>query len=219
MPRPHLPRLHLHVPRPRLHLRMPPSPVRALVAFVSRWRGGRATLSLESRRARSMLIGAIVLAGVVLLTSFPIEGLLTQRSALSGAAHELSTVQAENNSLARQVSDLRNPATVNAIARLDYGFVPKGQRVFDILPAPDPSGATSSGSGQVPLSGPPVAPGSARSQALIGVTTPPGGVGTPSATTGGRSGGSGAVVTGQSPEPPEPHSYWGRVLRSLEFWT
>lgn len=163
-----------------------------------------------------MLIGAIVLAGVVLLTSFPVEGLLTQRSALSGAAHELGTVQAENQSLARQVSDLENPATVNGIARLDYGFVPKGQRVFDILPASNPSGTASSGSGEVPLSGPPVVPGSARSQALIGVTAPPGGAGTPTAaTTGARSGGSDAVVTGQS---PEPHSYWGRVVRSLEFW-
>jgi hypothetical protein len=165
------------------------------------------------------LIGAIVFAVVVLLTSFPLDGLLTQRSALSGTAHELSTVQAENQSLARQVSDLENPATVNGIARLDYGFVPKGQRVFDILPASNPSGTASAGSGQVPLSGPPVVPGSARSQALIGVIAPPGGAGTPSATTGARSGGSGAVATGQSPEPPEPHSYWGRVLRSLEFWS
>ncbi len=166
-----------------------------------------------------MLIGAIVFAGVVLLTSLPVEGLLTQRSALSGTAHELTTVQAENQSIARQVADLENPATVNGIARLDYGFVPKGQRVFDILPASDPSGTASAGSGQVPLSGPPVVPGSARSQALIGVTAPPGGATTASATTGTRSGGSGPVVTGQSPEAPEPHSYWGRVLRSLEFWS
>ena len=172
-PGPHLHLPRLHVPRPRL--RMPSSPIPAVVAFVARWRGGRATLSLERRRARTMLIGAIVFACIVLLTSFPIGGLLSQRSALSGTAHELTTVKAENEVLARQVADLSNPATVNDLARQDYGFVPKGQRVYDILPSLEPVAARAlAASGQVPLNGPPVVPGSARSQALIGVVAPAG---------------------------------------------
>jgi hypothetical protein len=221
LPRPHLPRphlhLHLHVPRPRL--RMPSSPVPVVVAFVRRWRGGRATLSLESRRARTMLIGAIVVARGVLLSSFPLGSLLTQRSALSGTARELATVKAENAALSRQVSSLHDPATINDLARLDYGFVPKGQRAYDILPSSSPSGSALSASGLVPLDSPPVVPGSARSQALIGVTDQSG-ISSPSpATASARS----AVaqigsVSGEGVEPPEPHSYWGRVVRSLEFW-
>jgi cell division protein FtsB len=225
----HVPRPHVHVPRPRLHiprphlklprlrLRVPSSPVPALVAFVKRWRGGRAALSLEHRRARSILLGAIALAAIVLLTSFPIEGLLSQRSALSGTAHELTTVQAENNLLARQVSDLSNPSTVNSLARHDYGFVPRGQRVYDVLPSSSPSGSALSASGLVPLNGSPVAPGSTRSQALIGIVAPIGVTDAPSvpdrSATASRGSSSGVDV-----EPPEPHSYWGRVVRSLEFW-
>ena len=228
-PRPRLPRLRvprvqvprvparlLHLPRPRL--RMPASPVPAAVAFVARWRGGRETLSLERRRARTLLVGAIVFACVVLLTSFPIGGLLSQRSALSGTARELATVKAQNEALSRQVSDLSHPATVNNLARHDYGFVPKGQRVYDILPSPSASGSAAAGSGQVPLAEPPVVPGSARSQALIGVVAPAGTI-TPSPTTkGAPPKGETAAVTGTGPEPPEPHSYWARVARSLEFW-
>jgi cell division protein FtsB len=215
VPRPHL-HLRLHVPRP--HLRVPSSPVPALIAFVARWRGGREKLSLERRRARTVLIGAIVFAAIVLLTSFPIGGLLSQRSAISGAAQELNTVKAENDALARQVSDLSNPAAVNDLARHDYGFVPKGQRVFDILPSSSPTGSALAGSGEVPLNGPPVVPGSTRSQALIGVVSSVGAV-SPSPATSARAGADhGSSATANPPAPPEPHSYWGRVVKSLEFW-
>jgi cell division protein FtsB len=197
---------------------VPSNPVLTVVAFVARWRGGRETLSLERRRARTLLVGAIVFACVVLLTSFPIGGLLAQRSALSGTAHELATVKAENEALARQVSDLSHPATVSDLGRRDYGFVAKGQRVYDILPASSPSGSDSVGSGQVPLDGPPVVPGSARSQALIGVEAPASTTGSSGSTKTAHGAGTTGPVGGTGPAPPEPHSYWGRVVRSLEFW-
>jgi hypothetical protein len=162
-----------------------------------------------------MVGAAVVFALVVLGTSFPLEGLLAQRSALSSTAHELTTVEAQNQSLSRQVTALADPATVNGLARHDYGFVGQGQRAYDILPASSPSGSVPSGSGQVPLGGPPVVPGSARSQALLGVV-PSGTVTTPHAADTAPTGvaGSASVMV----VPPEPHSYWGRVLKSLEFW-
>jgi hypothetical protein len=165
-----------------------------------------------------MLMGAIVFACIVLLTSFPLGALLSQRSALSGTAHELTTVKAENEVLARQVADLSNPATVNDLARQDYGFVAKGQRVYDILPSSSPSRAASAASGQVPLNGPPVVPGSARSQALIGVVAQPGTAGPAPRSGTAPSGDGGGSVAGLRRAPPEPHSYWGRVVRTLEFW-
>jgi cell division protein FtsB len=163
-----------------------------------------------------MLVAAVVFALIVLGTSFPIEGLLSQRSALSSTAHELTTVEAQNDSLSRQVSALANPATVNGLARHDYGFVGAGQRAYDILPASSPSGSLLSGSGQVPLGGSPVVPGSARSQALLGILVPNRSLGTQHAddSTAASVGGSASVTVA----PPEPHSYWGRVLKSLEFW-
>ena len=167
-----MPRPHLHMPRPHLHV--PSSPVPVMVGAVARWRARRADMSLERRRARTMVGAAVVFVCVVLLTSFPLSGVLSQRSALSGTAHQLATVQAQNEALARQVSALADPATVDGLARHDYGFVPEGQRAYDILPSSSPSGSELPGSGQVPLNGPPVVPGSARSQALIGIVAPAG---------------------------------------------
>jgi hypothetical protein len=162
-----------------------------------------------------MLIGAVVFALVVLLTSFPIGELLSQRSAISGTAHELSTVTGENESLARQVADLSNPSAINDLAREDYGFVPKGQRVYDILPSSSPSGSALS-AGELPLDAPPVVPGSARSQALIGIEASIGAPSTARPVQGARP--KDTSIDGDTPEPPEPHSYWGRVVQTLEFW-
>jgi cell division protein FtsB len=196
----------------RARVPTPSSPVPALLALVSRWRSGRAALSLEHRRARTVLGSAIVLAAVILLTSFPLAGVLSQRSALSSTTRQLATVQAENESLGRQASQLAAPATLNDLARHDFGFVPKGQRAYNVLPSSSPSGSGSSGSlgpDQVPLNGLPVVPGSARSQALIGVAT---GGAPATRPADGTSGAAGSAPSG------EPRSYWGRVVRSLEFW-
>jgi len=211
LPLTRLPRPHLRVPRP--HLRMPLSPRALVVGIVDRWRARRADMTLERRRAHAIVGATVVFVCVVLLTSFPLGAVLSQRSALSGTARELTTVQAQNRALARQVSDLSHPAAINGLARLDYGFVPQGQRAYDVLPASSPSGAAVPGSGQVPLSGPPVVPGSARSQALTGIVAPSGGAGAAGVTGGARSGG---PRRGQS---AEPRSYWARVVRALEFWS
>jgi hypothetical protein len=221
-----LPRLQLHTDTAwrarlgaqiRVRARTLASPVPVVVAKLWRWRKVRVPLTLERRRARTVLGAAIVLASLILLTSFPLGGVLSQRSALSSTAHELNTVKAENQSLGRQVSALGAASTINALARHDFGFAPAGQRVYDVLPSSSPSGSRLSGSGasnsgpdQVPLDGPPVVPGSARSQALIGVVAPAGVIATRAAGSGGADSGSG--------QGGEPRSYWGRVVRSLEFW-
>ncbi len=208
LPRPHL-HLHVHVPRPRL----PSSPVPIMVGAVDRWRARRAEMTLERRRARTMVGATVVFVCVVLLTSFPLGEVLSQRSAVSGTAHELANVQAQNEALARQVSDLANPSAVDGLARRDYGFVPTGQRAYDILPSSSPSGAVLPGSGQVPLNEPPVAPGSSRSQELTGVVAPTVAAGAPRATGGAAPGGASGGGS------PEPRSYWARVVKSLEFWS
>jgi hypothetical protein len=201
--------------RVRVRVRKPASPVPALRALVSRSRSRRAALTLEHRRARTLLGAAIVLAALILLTSFPLAGVLAQRSALSSTAHELTAVQADNASLGRQASLLAAPSTLNGLARHEFGFVPKGQRAYNVLPSSSPSGSSASGSlgpDQVPLNGPPVVPGSLRSQALVGVVAPAAGAGTPRLADGTGTGAAGSRPHG------EPRSYWGRVVRSLEFW-
>ena len=83
--------------------RPPASPAQAAAAAPAREGGAvsvegrRADMTLERRRARTMVGATVVFVGLVLLTSFPLSGVLSQRSALSGAAHELATVQAQND--------------------------------------------------------------------------------------------------------------------------
>jgi cell division protein FtsB len=188
------------------------APAAAWRMIVVRWKQRRATLSLEHRRARALVGGAVIVASLVLLTSFPISGLLSQRSAISGTANEITTLQDQNAALARQVSALADPSTVNNLARHDYGFVRNGQRAYAILPSSTGSSSGSSGTGQVPLNEPPVVPGSARSQALVGVVAPAGPTTGPHASKGAGRGSSAGT------SDAEPRGYWARVVRSLEFW-
>jgi cell division protein FtsB len=164
----------------------------------------------ERRRARALVTGALVLAGVVILTSFPFSEVFSQRSALSSTARQLSSMEAANRLLAGQVSGLSATSTIEALARHDYGFVPQGDRAYDILPPSGTSGSSSTSSGAVPLDAPPVVPGSSRSQALLGVVLPATGP-------GGSDVRSGSAGTPPVPSGPPP-GYWARVLNSLEFW-
>ena len=185
------------------------------------WERGWASLPPERRRVRAMVSAAVLFAAVVLLTSFPASEVVSQRAALSSAAHELSSLDAANRVLAAQASALSDPATVQSLARHDYGFVGQGDRAYDILPAPGADDPTSTSSGYVPLDASPVVPGSARSQALLGVDTPAspgpshGADARPGAGDAGEGDGGDGVTTAHPGPPP---GYWGRVLRSLEFW-
>jgi len=173
------------------------------------WPRDGSVRSRDRRRVRALAAGAVLLASVVLLTSFPLGEVLSQRAALSSTARQLSTVEAENATLARQADALSHAATVEGLARHDFGFVRSGQSVYDILPRSGTSAPATTGGGHVPLDGPPVVPGSARSQALLGVVTPPGtGTGTVDGASVGAGGG----------PPAAPHGYWGRIVRTLEFW-
>ena len=217
--RAHLPAVHLppvHLPSvhvPSVHLRISrvtarlPSPRRLVWSAASRLRRHWVALPLERRRVRALVAAAVGFATIVLLTSFPLTGLLSQGAALSSTARDLSTVDQQNRNLAGQAGDLSSPSIVDDLARQEFGLVPRGQRAFDILPAT--AGTSGSISGQVPLNEPPVSPGSTQAQALIGI--PP----TPAGDEHHDRRASSTTHTGS----PEPHGYWARVVRSLEFWS
>ncbi len=178
-------------------------------------------LSTERRRRRALLIGACAFSLVVLVTSLPLSALLTQRSQISQTALQLRQLEDENRTLKQETTDLRNPSVVADIARRDYGLVSPGSQAYEILPAPGSSGSASQGSGHVPLDGPPVVPGSAQSQALLGAGALSGVA--PGATTAGSASG-GNAAEGR----PEGSShgggitpkggFWTRVADTLEFW-
>jgi hypothetical protein len=152
----------------------------------------------------------MLFAGAVLLTGLPVSALLAQHRQLASTAAGLRQLQAADSSLTAQSRRLSDSGTVSGLARSDYGLVPPGQKAYVILPPPGASAAAVAGSGHVPLQGPPVVPGSAQSQALLGVGAP--GPSTSRARTSsarrGNPAGSAAA----------PGSFWSRVEHALEFW-
>ena len=184
-------------------------------------RGARA--AAQARRSRVLVAAAALVAALVVATSFPFSSLLGQRSQLAAAQGQLTRLSDQNRALSAEVLRLGDPGTVAAIARADYGFVQPGQAAYDILPtagAPLTSGANS---GHVPLEGPPVAPGSVQSQTLLdagaGAAAITGGSGSTSTGSGSAGhGGSVARTSGQGSGKQTGPGFWGRVLRTLEFW-
>lgn len=159
-----------------------------------------ARAELQRRRSRALVIAASVFAALVLVTSFPISALLDQGGQLSAAQAQANQLTADNRLLSAEASRLNNPAVVAAIARADFGFVEPGEKAYDILPTPGAPLTGAATTGHVPLSGPPVAPGSAQSQALV---DPGAGLAAGSGPSRPRSRGSGL---------------WGRIAHDLEFW-
>lgn len=143
-------------------------------------------------------------------TGMPVSALLTQHRQLATASAELSQLQNADRTLSQQARALADSSTVSGLARSEYGLVPNGQKAYVVLPPSNASAAVVAGSGHVPLEGPPVEPGSAQSEALLGVA------GSTPAATAGSPGRSSSQRT-----PTAPHgssSFWGRMLHSLEFW-
>lgn len=166
-------------------------------------------------------MAAVLFAAIVLLSALPWSTLLNQHAQLSSATAELTELQAENRALAAQARQLANISTQDALARQDYGLVHPGQTAYDILPAPGSTPSDSTESGHVPLNEAPVAPGSHRSQELLGVgvvssTSSGAAAGTAS---GASRRGAGAGAQGTSPAASlDTGGFWSRVAHTLEFW-
>jgi cell division protein FtsB len=89
-----------------------------------------------TRRGRWTLGGflAALLAGFALL--FPTGALLRQGAALKAASHQLSSLRAQNLSLAAKAKALDSNSYIAYLAHKDYGLVAPGQEAYVILPTP-----------------------------------------------------------------------------------
>jgi len=151
-----------------------------------------------------MLLGAAVVAAVVLFAWFPAGSLLNQRSNLADTEAQLGKLQKQDAALAQEKKNLSDAGEIGRIARAQYQLVSPGQQAYETLP---PSGAAAAGTPYAgdPGSKGPVAPSATPELPPGGVTTTtlaPGHTATGAATTGTTSG-SGLVT---------------RMLHALEFW-
>ena len=80
------------------------------------------------------------LFGVMYLFAFPTRTYLDQRREIAVVERTVSVLKTENAKLSAESSALQDNATIEQIARQEYGLVTPGQQAFVVLPSPAPAG-------------------------------------------------------------------------------
>jgi cell division protein FtsB len=173
----------------------------------------------EIRRARLVLLGAVVVAAGVLFAWFPASSLLSQRSDLGGTESQLSTLHSQDAALAQEQKNLSDGGEIGRIAREQYQLVSPGQQPYEVLP---PAGSTTGG---IPYAGDPGSNGpvtpSAASELPPGdatsTTAAPAGssAGSSHASSAGGASGHGANGAGTR---DQNSGLVSRMVHALEFW-
>jgi cell division protein FtsB len=98
--------------------------------------------SRERRNARlrwlGTRVGSVALTGLLVYAVFPVRTYLNQRSETNRAREQLDVLSEENDRLERRADELRDPETIEEIARRDHNLVMPGEESYGILPPPDP---------------------------------------------------------------------------------
>jgi cell division protein FtsB len=181
---------------------------------------GRATKRLNRRQL--LLAVTLVFALVVIGTSVPISGLLSQHRQLTSANAELHRLKQENAALGQEQAELNSKAEIHQLARQDYQLVDPGQIAYTVLPPGGQAGSSSS-SGSVsddPGNQAPVAPANALGMTpdpALPSTTPSSGT-TSSGSAHTPSSTSRAGTSAPADNSDTSGSFWSRTVHSLEFW-
>ena len=162
----------------------------------------------ERRRTRTLVIGAVLLAVLVLVAWFPDGPLFQQRAALAATESQLQVLHQQDAALAAEQKNLNTPSEIERIARQQYDLVLPGQAAFQVLP---PNGtATDAPYAGDPGLAAPVAPSGAPE-------LPPGALALPATTVAHHQHGHGAR-TGSATTATDGGSVLSRIIRTLEFW-
>ncbi len=180
----------------------------------------RRAASGEQRRARLVLLGAVVISAVVLFAWFPASSLLSQRSDLAESQSQLSALHSQDAALAQEKKNLSDAGEIGRIAREQYQLVSPGQQAYEVLP---PTGSTA---GRTPYAGDPGSNGPVTPSAASEL--PPGGATSttdPTTSTGAGSSraSSGSSVpghagTGAGTSSQDGSGLVSRMVHALEFW-
>jgi cell division protein FtsB len=85
-------------------------------------------------------LGVLVLVGAAYLFAYPTRTYLDQRRDIAAQEQTIALLKGENAKLAADRTALQTNATIEQIARQEYGLVMPGQQAFMVLPSP-PSAA------------------------------------------------------------------------------
>jgi cell division protein FtsB len=81
----------------------------------------------------------MVFVGVGYLFFNPVRTYLGVKSEIAAQERTVSVLQAEDSKLSHEKAALQQPATIERLARQDYGLVMPGQQAFQVLPSPAPA--------------------------------------------------------------------------------
>ncbi len=87
------------------------------------------------RRNRTMFIGSMLIAALVLVAWFPASDLLHQHDQLAAATSELRSLDQKNQALKEKATELVTPIQVGRVAQTQYGLVAIGDQAYQVLPA------------------------------------------------------------------------------------
>jgi cell division protein FtsB len=155
---------------------------------------------------------AALAAVVILMVGFPASTLWAQHRQLSAASAQLTELEHQNQVLTEQEHRLSSNVEIARLARADYQLIPRGQTLFDILPAAAAAGASARSGATIgdPGGQSLVTPSDAPSMSLDPGL--PSGVPASPPHTGSTAGPT------TSPRASAPSSFWARVGNTLEFW-
>lgn len=94
-------------------------------------------------------VGSVALTGLLVYAVFPVRTYLNQRAETNRAREQLEVLSEENDRLEQRADDLRDPETIEEIARRDHNLVMPGEESYAILPPPEqaPEGDSTSDPG------------------------------------------------------------------------
>ena len=93
---------------------------------------------LARLRRVGMRVGSFTLAAMLIYAVFPVRTYLNQRAATDRARDQIEVLSRENDRLENRAEDLRDPETIEELARRELGLVKPGEESYGILPAPPP---------------------------------------------------------------------------------
>jgi cell division protein FtsB len=105
----------------------------------------------ERRNARLRWLGSravgVALCFVSAYAVFPVHTWLNQRSDTQRAREQIDVLGEENERLERRADELRDPETIEEIARRDHGLVMPGEESYPIVLPPDAASDATDGDG------------------------------------------------------------------------
>jgi cell division protein FtsB len=105
---------------------------------------------LAQLRRVGMRVGSFTLAAMLIYAVFPVRTYLNQRAATERAREQIEVLSRENDRLESRAEDLRDPETIEELARRELGLVKPGEESYGILPAPPPDDSATATTTTVP---------------------------------------------------------------------